>query len=250
MPSISQTLLSLSSRLLLASWVHHIRCFSLQSVHAAAYKANNSLPRCELLAVDAHTLQLIVLAEAANESALEEQEPPTRADLIAASDVFLYMGDLQPVLSAAHAFLAPEGLLAFTLERITDSSSSSSSVCSAAASATAAATASSDGTVYAPTDTADTTGSASASSDSKVCRGWMLQKSGRFAHTQQYVEQLAVEAGFTVVHYAEHSPRTEGGKAIPGHLFVLQTTTATTSDSSNSERATDGTDDDELLHWH
>jgi predicted TPR repeat methyltransferase len=202
-------------------------------------------------------VQLLVLSAAADESALEEQEPPTRADLIAASDVFLYMGDLQPVFSAAHAFLAPKGLLAFTLERITDSSSSGSSggsseQCSAAtAAATATATASSDGTVDTTTaSTADTTGTDSSSVDSKVCRGWVLQKSGRFAHTRQYVEQLAAQTGFTVVHYAEHSPRTEGGKAIPGHLFVLQTT-ATTGRSIGSERTTSvGYDDDELLNWH
>jgi predicted TPR repeat methyltransferase len=184
-------------------------------------------------------MQLLVLSAAADESAVEEQEPPARADLIAASDVFLYMGDLQPVFSAAHVFLAPEGLLAFTLERIVDSSSSGSSEqCNAAATVSA----STDGTV----DTAtDTTGTDSASADSRVCRGWMLQKSGRFAHTRQYVEQLAAQTGFTVVHYAEHSPRTEGGKAIPGHLFVLQTT-ATTGRSIGS-----GYDvDDELLNWH
>jgi predicted TPR repeat methyltransferase len=198
-------------------------------------------------------IQLLVLSAAADESALEEQEPPARADLIAASDVFLYMGDLQPVFSAAHAFLAPEGLLAFTLERIVDSSSSGSSGSSEQCNAATQATASSDGTVDTATATAITStdsataGTDSASVDSRVCRGWVLQKSGRFAHTRQYVEQLAAQTGFTVVHYAEHSPRTEGGKAIPGHLFVLQTT-ATTGRSIGSGYNVD--DDDELLNWH
>jgi len=43
-------------------------------------------------------------------------EPPGEADLILAADVFVYLGDLLPTLSAAARALAPGGLLAFTVE--------------------------------------------------------------------------------------------------------------------------------------
>jgi predicted TPR repeat methyltransferase len=41
----------------------------------------------------------------------------SRFDLVLAADVLVYLGDLQPVLVAAAARLAPGGLIAFTLER-------------------------------------------------------------------------------------------------------------------------------------
>jgi predicted TPR repeat methyltransferase len=43
-------------------------------------------------------------------------EPPARADLILAADVFGYLGELGPALRAAKRALAPDGLLAFTAE--------------------------------------------------------------------------------------------------------------------------------------
>lgn len=43
----------------------------------------------------------------------DEREP---ADLIAAADVFIYVGELQPVFDAARRVLAPDGMFAFTVE--------------------------------------------------------------------------------------------------------------------------------------
>jgi len=42
---------------------------------------------------------------------------PGRPDLAAAADVFVYLGDLQPVFAAARRVLDERGLLAFTLQR-------------------------------------------------------------------------------------------------------------------------------------
>ena len=42
--------------------------------------------------------------------------PAAGADLILAADVFVYLGELAPALNAARCALAPDGLLAFTLE--------------------------------------------------------------------------------------------------------------------------------------
>lgn len=44
-------------------------------------------------------------------------QPQRRADLAAAADVFVYLGDLEPVFSAVLPSLDAQGLLAFTLQR-------------------------------------------------------------------------------------------------------------------------------------
>jgi predicted TPR repeat methyltransferase len=51
--------------------------------------------------------------------------------------------------------------------------------------------------------------------------GFLLQKSGRFAHTRPYLEAIASAHGFKVLSYAEVIPRLEMGKPIQGQLIVL-----------------------------
>eukprot|EP00904_Undaria_pinnatifida_P012549 jgi/Undpi1/8424/HiC_scaffold_25.g10892.m1 len=53
------------------------------------------------------------------------------------------------------------------------------------------------------------------------CKGWQLLTSGRFAHTKDYLHQLADRLGFDVAHYKEMSPRTEGGAPVQGQLLAL-----------------------------
>ena len=52
-------------------------------------------------------------------------------------------------------------------------------------------------------------------------QGWLLLRSGRFAHTKEYVEMAARAGGYELVQYEQQSPRTEYGKPLPGHLFVF-----------------------------
>ncbi len=53
-------------------------------------------------------------------------------------------------------------------------------------------------------------------------QGWLLLRSGRFAHTKEYVVEMAARAGgYELVQYEQQSPRTEYGKPLPGHLFVF-----------------------------
>jgi predicted TPR repeat methyltransferase len=47
-----------------------------------------------------------------------DEEPEGGADLAAAADVFVYIGDLQPVFRAVFRALAPGGLFAFTAQRL------------------------------------------------------------------------------------------------------------------------------------
>lgn len=44
------------------------------------------------------------------------REPPHSADLVLAADVFIYLGDLGPVLAGIARLLRPEGLAAFTVQ--------------------------------------------------------------------------------------------------------------------------------------
>jgi predicted TPR repeat methyltransferase len=44
--------------------------------------------------------------------------PAGSLDLVCAADVFCYLGDLAPVIAAAHRALAPSGMIAFTVERL------------------------------------------------------------------------------------------------------------------------------------
>jgi predicted TPR repeat methyltransferase len=54
-----------------------------------------------------------------------------------------------------------------------------------------------------------------------VGAGFLLQKSGRFAHTRAYLESTARARNFQVVSYEEITPRLEMGQPIKGQLVVL-----------------------------
>ena len=53
-------------------------------------------------------------------------------------------------------------------------------------------------------------------------RGWMLRHSGRFAHSTQYVHELAAQHGFEVVVTDVVVGRKDGPKPIKSGVFVLQ----------------------------
>lgn len=54
-----------------------------------------------------------------------------------------------------------------------------------------------------------------------VGAGFLLQKSGRFAHKKAYLEAMARACHFEVVFYEEITPRLEMGQPIKGQLVVL-----------------------------
>ncbi len=55
--------------------------------------------------------------EVSNIKAFLEAEPDASADLLLAADVFVYIGDLAPIFSAASRVMMPGGLFAFTLQQ-------------------------------------------------------------------------------------------------------------------------------------
>lgn len=59
-----------------------------------------------------------------------------------------------------------------------------------------------------------------------------LQPSGRFAHSSEYVQRCATQAGLSLLHQEDIPLRKERGEWLPGELFVF---TLDTNDSANRE---------------
>lgn len=101
----------------------------------------------------------------------------TRAvDLAIAADVFIYVGELAPVFSAAANALRPEGLFAFSVE-------------------------------VASREEGDS---------------YVLRSTGRYAHAQGYIADLAARFGFVLLSREDLAIRMDNGQAIQGAIYVLQ----------------------------
>jgi predicted TPR repeat methyltransferase len=147
------------------------------------------------------------------------------ASLIVAADVFVYLGSLLPVLNAAGAILQPGGLLAFTTEDCAAATPSSNNG--------TAATGGADRRLRFPCTRLDERNGVpvpsfcgapdeEAEQRGRCARdGLVLQSSGRFAHSREHVLAAANEAGLRAVLEQEVSAREEGGRAVPGRLYVL-----------------------------
>jgi predicted TPR repeat methyltransferase len=94
-------------------------------------------------------------------------------DLALAGDVFVYIGDLDPVFAALAPRLAPGALVAFSVEHIETS-------------------------------------------------GMVLRSTGRFAHSQAYVADLAARYGLGVLHSQPAALRKDRNRPIDGRIMVLQ----------------------------
>ena len=104
--------------------------------------------------------------------------PKASVNAIVAADVFIYIGDLEPVLEAGAAVLAPAGVFVFSVELAEE-----------------------------------------ADNDKK---GMLLLKSGRFGHSQAYVEKVAKKAGLKVTIWDEGALRKQGGATVRGAVVVLK----------------------------
>jgi len=94
-------------------------------------------------------------------------------DLIIAADVLVYVGDLEPTLTACFAALIKDGLLAFSTEICSD-------------------------------------------------KDFAIQPSGRFCHSQTYIEKLAKKIGFKLLSYEICPTRLQREQEVLGNIFVLQ----------------------------
>ena len=73
-------------------------------------------------------------------------------------------------------------------------------------------------------------------SESKPDWRWQLTASGRFAHRKDYVVSLANQNSFRVLYYESIDGfRSESGKEVRGHLFVLNKDSSYTVDTTKND---------------
>ena len=148
---------------------------------------------------------------------VSRESPENYWDLIVAADSFAYLGDLSNVMQSAARALKPGGLLVFTCEAVPAHLLSDPSPCSSSSSSS--------------TPTAPFLGQ----------RGFRLLPSGRFGHSQAYIDAVVAE-GFNanaatsasmdededgapshrIRQRRAFSPRLESGEPLPGWLYIVQ----------------------------
>lgn len=104
-------------------------------------------------------------------------------DLIVSGDVLVYSGDLDDTFKKVSQKLVPNGLFAFTTEHLPESL---------------------------PTEQGNTK------------HGYHLNTTGRFAHSNAYIHQLAQKYQLEVALEERITPREHEGKAVQGDLYVIQ----------------------------
>jgi predicted TPR repeat methyltransferase len=105
-------------------------------------------------------------------------------DVIAAADVFAYLGDLDDVIGETARLLRPNGVVAFTVEAMEGRASG-------------------DGPADAPGD-------------------YRLDPNGRYAHSAAYLRRLAAANGFATSDLRPIEIRLEGGRPVHGWLAILR----------------------------
>lgn len=112
-------------------------------------------------------------------------------DLVIAADVFVYVGDLAPVLAATSQCLArPHGLVVFS------------------------------------TEAPPRAGGANEDAGRVPAGGFRLGSSGRYLHSAAYVRAAAEACGLTLTRRSNVVLRYNGGKPVHGHIHVLRPASA------------------------
>lgn len=109
------------------------------------------------------------------------RQTPDRHDLVLSADVFIYVGDLDPVFAGVRRVLVPGGLFVFSVETLDEGETATAS-----------------------------------------CRGYRLQRSLRYGHTQSAVRRLAASHGMAVVGWDAFVVREEQRRPVPGAVATLR----------------------------
>lgn len=117
----------------------------------------------------------------------EQQSRGQRYDLLVAADVLVYIGDLEPLLAAAHVVGEAGSLFAFSTESATDE---------------------------------DNLAASSEDGDSTRV-GYRCNATGRFRHDAAYVKLVAQAQGWSELTHTQARIRCNGGAAVMGDLFVF-----------------------------
>jgi len=104
-------------------------------------------------------------------------------DVIVAADVFVYIGNLDGIMQEGARLLRPGGVFAFSVEAMESLSNGVS--------------------------TADK-------------REYILNPTGRYAHSSIYIHKFARTYGFTISSLTRNKMRFEAGKPVDGHYAVLK----------------------------
>eukprot|EP00929_Paragymnodinium_shiwhaense_P001981 TRINITY_DN102181_c0_g1_i1.p1 TRINITY_DN102181_c0_g1~~TRINITY_DN102181_c0_g1_i1.p1 ORF type:complete len:545 (-),score=168.09 TRINITY_DN102181_c0_g1_i1:258-1892(-) len=118
---------------------------------------------------------------------LEVPAPARAADcfgLIVAADVFVYVGDLAPSLKASARWLAPDGLVVFSTEAMSDDSA--------------------------------------AAGGTSTCGYSLSKNTGRYSHSPEYVERTAEDFGLSCLVRRAVTLRYNEGKPVCGHIYLFR----------------------------
>jgi predicted TPR repeat methyltransferase len=141
------------------------------------------------------------LAVAELVSYLSQHETGTTVlyDLLVAADVFVYIGDLEPVLKSAAEHSNLGAVFAFSCE-------------------------SSEHRLHVPhkdwVDASDQ--SSSQASDEVRISSYAITASGRYAHSIQYLETVSQKCGWRVLSCKSEIIRYNAGKPVQGHLCLME----------------------------
>lgn len=165
----------------------------------------------------------------------QQQQQQRGYDLFVAADVFVYIGNLQPVMEAAGRVAAPGALLAFSCEALEKSAawgpSSSGSGASRRASGSGQTGEGSGGEGSQAGGCGDGEGSSgggsgrgggTGGSGGVGCPGLRLLVTGRYAHSEAYLRDTGRAVGWGTVGVSQSVIRHNGGDPIWGHLVVMR----------------------------
>ena len=154
-----------------------------------------------------------------------DKEKLRAIELMVAADVFVYSGELEGVFKSAAQSLSKGGWFALTLERLFRNKTAEEEAAATADKGKADADKIVDIKMEAAEDAPDAPKAQEYTvSEEDLSKGWKLQLSGRFAHTEKYVTDLAAANSFQILHHEHFVPRTDQGVDIPGQLIVLKLT--------------------------
>lgn len=114
-------------------------------------------------------------------------------DAVASSDVLIYIGELDRLFAGVQAVLRPGGCFAFTIEVMPESHPLSSS------------------------DEGEEGGE-----EAKQKKGYWLLESGRFGHSPDYIEGMAVKHGYTLKAKESTTIRMQNQQPVPSMTYCLE----------------------------
>lgn len=113
--------------------------------------------------------------------AMMREEPAESYDLVAATDVFVYIGELDGLFAETKRLLRPGGWFAFSVESLE---------------------------------------ALTAPADGPAAQDYRLNPTGRFAHSARYLEHLAATHDMRVLACREATSRQDNGRPIGGYLMI------------------------------